>query len=81
MTVTEAQRLEMHLQLRKHLGDTVADTLVEHLPPTGWGDVARKSDIDHLDSRLRALGAGMWAMTSIFSACFIALFTLLVTQL
>ena len=81
MTVTEAQQLEMHLQLRTHLGDTVADTLVEHLPPTGWGDVARKSDIDQLDSRLRALSSGMWAMTSIFSACFIALFTILVTQL
>ena len=81
MVVTEAQRFEMHFQLRNHLGDTVADTLVEHLPPTGWGDVARKSDIDHLDSRLRALGAGMWAMTSIFSACFIALFTILAMRL
>ena len=75
----------MHLQLRKHLGDTVADTLVEHLPPTGWGDVARKSDLDQLraemNSRFKGLSAGMWAMTSIFSACFIALFTILATRL
>ena len=75
----------MHLQLRTHLGDTVADTLLEHLPPTGWADVARKSDIDQLradmDSRFRSLSGGMWAVASIFSACFIALFTILATQL
>ncbi len=26
----------------------MAEVLMEHLPPSGWGDVARKSDIDHL---------------------------------
>jgi hypothetical protein len=30
------------------MGDKVADTVMEHLPPTGWADVARTSDVDHL---------------------------------
>jgi len=45
MATTEQERLEMHLGLRKALGETVANTLMEHLPPSGWGDVARKHDI------------------------------------
>ena len=45
MATTEQERLEMHLGLRKALGENVANTLMEHLPPSGWGDVARKHDI------------------------------------
>ena len=45
MTITEAKRFEMHRELKKALGDDVADTMMEHLPPTGWADVARKHDI------------------------------------
>jgi hypothetical protein len=45
MAFTEQQRLEMHLGLRKVRGDDVADAVIEHLPPSGWGDVARKHDI------------------------------------
>ena len=30
------------------MGDEVANTLMEHLPPFGWADVARKSDVDQL---------------------------------
>ena len=28
----------------------MADTLMEHLPPSGWSDVARQSDIEQLRS-------------------------------
>ena len=52
MAVTEADRLEMHLGLRQALGDTVADTVMEHLPPTGWGDVARARDVDRVEDRI-----------------------------
>lgn len=43
--VTEAERLEMNLGLRRELGEDLGDLLMEHLPPTGWGDVARKQDV------------------------------------
>ena len=52
MSVSEAQRFEMHTALRKVMGDEVADTMMEYMPPVGWSDVARKSDIDRLDLRL-----------------------------
>lgn len=62
MAITEARRFEMHLELKKRLGDDVADTLMEHLPPGGWDDVVRvrdlaplKMQIDHLDKRLGAV--------------------------
>ena len=34
----------MYQRLEEVLGAEEATTLMEHLPPTGWGDVARKSD-------------------------------------
>jgi tetrahydromethanopterin S-methyltransferase subunit G len=45
MTMTEARRTEMHIGLRESLGPRVADSLMEHLPPNGWGDVARQSEM------------------------------------
>lgn len=30
------------------MGDVEATTLMEHLPPVGWADVATKGDLDHL---------------------------------
>lgn len=55
MTISEAQRFEMHLGLRDKLGDDVANTLMEHLPPSGWSDVARTHDIERLDDRISSL--------------------------
>lgn len=49
----------MHLKLKSVLGDNVANTMMDHLPPTGWADVARKSDIDHLAALMDARFAGM----------------------
>ncbi len=45
MVITEANRFDMHAKLRQELGEEVADTLMEHLPPVGWGDVATKTDL------------------------------------
>ena len=54
MTVSEAQRRELHAELVKKLGASVADTLMDHLPPAGWSDLARRSDLDQLESRMNA---------------------------
>ena len=59
MTISEAQRFEMHLGLRNTLGDVVANSLMEHLPPSGWSDVARTADIDRIDARIDRLEADM----------------------
>lgn len=59
MTISEAQRFEMHLGLRNILGDEVANSLMEHLPPSGWSDVARTGDIDRIDARINRLEAEM----------------------
>ena len=52
MTISEAQRFDMQVALRSHLGDDVANTLMEHLPPSGWSDVARKQDIVDIHKEL-----------------------------
>jgi len=45
----------MHQVLREKLTVTAADTLLEHLPPNGWADVATKTDILLLKSDLFSL--------------------------
>ena len=50
MTIAESRRFVLHRALRDQFGASVADTLMEHLPPSGWGDVARQSDIEQLRS-------------------------------
>jgi len=52
MSITESQQYEMHSVLREKLGVTTANTLVEHLPPSGWSEVATKTDIRFLEERL-----------------------------
>ena len=42
----------MHLELKKKLGDDVADTLMEHLPPSGWEDVVRVRDLTPLKMQI-----------------------------
>jgi tetrahydromethanopterin S-methyltransferase subunit G len=41
--------------LRTHVGEAVANTLMEHLPPGGWYDVARTGDFDRIEIRLDKL--------------------------
>lgn len=49
MTISESDRFELHVGLEKILGDKLTNTLMEHLPPSGWSDVARKADVDHFE--------------------------------
>lgn len=48
MAIDERARHQLYLRLEEHLGAEAATTLMEHLPPTGWADVATKRDVDHL---------------------------------
>jgi len=55
MTISESDRLTMLAGLQTHLGGFVADTLMEHLPPGGWHDVARTADFDRLRDEMIAM--------------------------
>ena len=48
MAIDERARYHLYQRLEEHLGAEAASTLMEHLPPTGWADVATKRDLDHL---------------------------------
>jgi len=48
MAVDEQARFELHQHFIEILGTSQAASLMEYLPPVGWGDVARKADLAHL---------------------------------
>jgi hypothetical protein len=48
MAITEQDRHRMYQRLEEVLGHEEASTLMEHLPPLGWADVATKRDVEHL---------------------------------
>lgn len=48
MTITEAARHLMHDSFISQHGEEVAAVIMEHLPPLGWSDVARSSDVGAL---------------------------------
>jgi 3-deoxy-D-arabino-heptulosonate 7-phosphate (DAHP) synthase class II len=87
MSITEARRTEMHIGLRESLGPRVADSLMEHLPPSGWADVARQSEVnlrfemvdrrfEEIDRRLDAIEARMRFMIASGLTIGLALFGL-----
>ncbi|MYB29346.1 MAG: hypothetical protein F4X38_09430 [Acidimicrobiaceae bacterium] len=45
MAVTHAQRTSMYSTLAEVMGQDDAETLMEHLPPSGWDNVATKEDL------------------------------------
>lgn len=54
MPVDDRTRLNLHRKLEVVLGSEEADTLMSHLPPVTWDQVATSGDIDALGSTLRA---------------------------
>lgn len=46
MSITSGERHDLHTRLSEVLGENQANTLMEHLPPVGWADVATKRDLD-----------------------------------
>jgi hypothetical protein len=91
MTITEADRIDMLAELRRCHGDRLGDIIVQHLPPTGWGDVARISDINRLEHRIdteigrlenridRLTTVVTWT-GGLFVTCFLSLFALIATK-
>ena len=53
MAISERARHQMYSRLEQVLGADEATTLMEHLPPVGWADVATKRDLDGLGAVLR----------------------------
>lgn len=54
MTISEQDRHTLHTRLDEILGEEEASTLMAHLPPVGWADVATKADLQVLERVLRA---------------------------
>lgn len=54
MTITDESRFHLHQRLAEVLGQEEASTLMEHLPPVGWADVATRRDLDHAFAHLEA---------------------------
>jgi hypothetical protein len=54
MAVDERSRHLLHRRLDEVLGPPESTTLMEHLPPVGWADVATKADLAALEQRLEA---------------------------
>ena len=52
MVVDERSRHELYRRLEEVLGPDAATTLIEHLPPVGWADVATKHDLAGLEQRM-----------------------------
>ena len=70
MVVDERSRHELYRRLEEVLGPDAATTLIEHLPPVGWADVATKHDLAGLEERITERFNGMdhrisWAMSDL----------------
>jgi hypothetical protein len=59
MMIDERSRHALYLRLEEVLGAEEAETLMEHLPPVGWADVATTRDLDGLRSDFNAQRVSM----------------------
>lgn len=59
MAIDERARHELHRKLEEILGAEEAATLMAHLPPVGWADVATKHDLaqlrEYIDLRFQSM--------------------------
>ena len=53
MAISEESRHHLYQRLEEVLGVDDAATLMEHLPPVGWADVATKRDLDALAAAMK----------------------------
>jgi hypothetical protein len=52
MIVDEGARYRLYLKLEEVLGHDEAETLMGHLPPVGFGEIATKADLSELEDRM-----------------------------
>ncbi|HEY2430487.1 MAG TPA: hypothetical protein VGI06_16215 [Acidimicrobiales bacterium] len=52
--VSDSERRDLFSAAETALGAQPARTLMELLPPVGWSDVARQSDLTHMGALLRS---------------------------
>jgi hypothetical protein len=45
MDITNERRHHLYVKLEEVLAEEEATTMMDHLPPVGWGDVATKADL------------------------------------
>jgi hypothetical protein len=55
MAVSEPDRHELYQAFEGLMGKKKAETRMALLPPTGWGDVATRRDLDGIHQRLDAI--------------------------
>lgn len=55
MTISQSDRYDLQQHLQTVLGEKMGNMLMEHLPPSGWSDVARSRDIDMIRQEMRNL--------------------------
>ena len=55
MSVDERARHQLFVKLEEVIGPDSATTLMEHLPPGGYTELATKQDLAALEDRLRAM--------------------------
>ena len=61
MALEESSRRLLYASAAAALGTEAADVLMEHLPPAGWADLARRSDVEHETGLVRAEFASLRA--------------------
>ena len=84
MAVTEESRYRLVKQLEETLGAEHSNTLMEHLPPVGWADVATKADLEQLELRMNlrfdaALASGLHRQFVQIIASVAAMLTVMLT--
>ena len=80
MAITDEARHELYTYLQETIGHERAATLMGHLPPVGWADVATKRDLEDLRKDTKhdtemAVGRLEIAMNKALRAQFIAFVT------
>ena len=55
MTISQSDCYDLQQHLQTVPGEKMGNMLMEHLPPSGWSDVARSRDIDMIRQEMRNL--------------------------